>query len=278
MPLPPPVAGDGSGGSRPAGGARAGPGRAPRAAVRGHGGGGARRGVLRRRLAPAAVPGRWRRGVCWWATGRLEPTGGPPAPRAAGGGGAARRGPDGRLPGGRAVARGGLEQITAAVDAPLRDELAAVSARLRLGVDPATVWRDLARPSAARWARAHRVPRGGERRVRRRRDAAAGRRPAPPRPGRRREPGPRGGGEGRAAARGLPAAGLRPGRRGAAGGRARCRSLVRGEPGQFPSTAPRAGRRSPGRRTALGGGPAADESRRDNNRRPPPGGPRRRSP
>ena len=37
-----------------------------------------------------------------------------------------------------------LEQITAAVDAPLCEELAAVSARLRLGVDPATVWRDLA--------------------------------------------------------------------------------------------------------------------------------------
>ena len=37
-----------------------------------------------------------------------------------------------------------LEQITAAVDAPLSEELAAVSARLRLGVDPATVWRDLA--------------------------------------------------------------------------------------------------------------------------------------
>ena len=30
------------------------------------------------------------------------------------------------------------------MDAPLSEELAAVAARLRLGVDPATVWRDLA--------------------------------------------------------------------------------------------------------------------------------------
>ncbi len=36
-----------------------------------------------------------------------------------------------------------LEQITEAVEAPVRDELAAVSARLRLGVDPVTVWSDL---------------------------------------------------------------------------------------------------------------------------------------
>src|SRR3954467_11529882 len=39
-----------------------------------------------------------------------------------------------------------VEQITAAVDPPVRDELAALVARLRLGVDPVTVWRDLAGP------------------------------------------------------------------------------------------------------------------------------------
>jgi Flp pilus assembly protein TadB len=37
-----------------------------------------------------------------------------------------------------------VEQITAAVDAPISDELAALTARFRLGVDPVTVWRDLA--------------------------------------------------------------------------------------------------------------------------------------
>ena len=37
-----------------------------------------------------------------------------------------------------------VEQITAAVDPPVREELAALAARLRLGVDPVTVWRDLA--------------------------------------------------------------------------------------------------------------------------------------
>jgi Flp pilus assembly protein TadB len=37
-----------------------------------------------------------------------------------------------------------VEQITDAVEAPVRDELAALTARLRLGVDPATVWRELA--------------------------------------------------------------------------------------------------------------------------------------
>jgi Flp pilus assembly protein TadB len=81
--------------------------------------------------------------VCWWATGRMEP----PAVRrrrerlaatvphavdllaaclAAG------------LPPDAAV-----EQVTAAMDPPLADELAAVSSRLRLGVDPAAAWRDL---------------------------------------------------------------------------------------------------------------------------------------
>jgi Flp pilus assembly protein TadB len=37
-----------------------------------------------------------------------------------------------------------LELVTTAVDDPAREELAAVSARLRVGVDPPTVWRDLA--------------------------------------------------------------------------------------------------------------------------------------
>lgn len=37
-----------------------------------------------------------------------------------------------------------VEQLAAVVDPPLADELAALTARLRLGADPATVWRDLA--------------------------------------------------------------------------------------------------------------------------------------
>ena len=37
-----------------------------------------------------------------------------------------------------------VEQIAAAVDPPIRGELEALAARLRLGADPATVWRDLA--------------------------------------------------------------------------------------------------------------------------------------
>jgi Flp pilus assembly protein TadB len=40
---------------------------------------------------------------------------------------------------------GAVEQIGEAVDGPARDELRALAARLRLGVDPATVWRDMAR-------------------------------------------------------------------------------------------------------------------------------------
>jgi Flp pilus assembly protein TadB len=83
-------------------------------------------------------------GGCWWFTGRLEP----PAVRrrreqlAA----AVPHAVDlmaaclavGLSPG------AAVEQVTAAVDGPLAEELAAVSTRLRLGVDPATVWRDLA--------------------------------------------------------------------------------------------------------------------------------------
>ena len=37
-----------------------------------------------------------------------------------------------------------VERVGTAVEPPLREELAAVSARLRLGVDPVTAWRDLA--------------------------------------------------------------------------------------------------------------------------------------
>lgn len=38
-----------------------------------------------------------------------------------------------------------LAQVAAAVDPPMRDELAAVAARLRLGADPGAVWEELAR-------------------------------------------------------------------------------------------------------------------------------------
>lgn len=40
---------------------------------------------------------------------------------------------------------GAVEQIGEAVDGPVGEELLALTARLRLGVDPLTVWRDLAR-------------------------------------------------------------------------------------------------------------------------------------
>jgi Flp pilus assembly protein TadB len=82
--------------------------------------------------------------LCWWLTGRMEPP-------------AVRRRRErlaasvphavdlmaacltvGLSPG------AALEQIAAAVDDPLGEELRAVVGRLRLGVDPATVWRDLA--------------------------------------------------------------------------------------------------------------------------------------
>jgi Flp pilus assembly protein TadB len=82
--------------------------------------------------------------VCWWLTGRMEPA-------------AVRRRRE-RLAASVPHAvdlmaacltvglspDAALDQVTAAVDPPLREELAAVAARLRLGVDPATVWRDLA--------------------------------------------------------------------------------------------------------------------------------------
>jgi Flp pilus assembly protein TadB len=38
-----------------------------------------------------------------------------------------------------------VEQVSTAVDAPVADELGALTARLRLGVDPVAVWRDLSR-------------------------------------------------------------------------------------------------------------------------------------
>ena len=38
-----------------------------------------------------------------------------------------------------------VEQVGAAVADPMAEELAALSARLRMGVDPSTAWRDLAR-------------------------------------------------------------------------------------------------------------------------------------
>ncbi|HET6651193.1 MAG TPA: type II secretion system F family protein [Nocardioides sp.] len=47
-----------------------------------------------------------------------------------------------------------IDEVAAVVTGPLRDELAAVSARLRLGVDPVTVWRELSRhPELGVWGR-----------------------------------------------------------------------------------------------------------------------------
>ena len=47
-----------------------------------------------------------------------------------------------------------LDEVAAAVDAPLRDELREVSARLRLGADPVAVWRDVAaHPQLGGWGR-----------------------------------------------------------------------------------------------------------------------------
>jgi pilus assembly protein TadC len=82
--------------------------------------------------------------VCWWSTGRMEPP-------------AVRRRRE------RLVAAvphavdlmaaclsvglspaAAVEQVAQAVEPPLAEELASVCARLRLGVDLVTVWRDLA--------------------------------------------------------------------------------------------------------------------------------------
>ncbi len=94
--------------------------------------------------APGVVVGVPAGALCWWLTGRMEPP-------------AVRRRRE-RLA--RAVPQvvdlmaaclsaglspaAALELVTTAVDGPAREELAAVSARLRVGVDPPTVWRDLA--------------------------------------------------------------------------------------------------------------------------------------
>ena len=83
-------------------------------------------------------------GVCWWVTGRMEP----PAVRRR------RERLAAAVPlvvdlmaaclGAGLSPSAALEHVAAAVGARAADELAAVYARLRLGVDPATVWRDLA--------------------------------------------------------------------------------------------------------------------------------------
>ena len=83
-------------------------------------------------------------GVCWWVTGRMEP----PAVRRR------RERLAAAVPqvvdlmaaclGAGLSPSAALEHVAAAVGPPAADELAAVYARLRLGVDPATVWRDLA--------------------------------------------------------------------------------------------------------------------------------------
>lgn len=47
-----------------------------------------------------------------------------------------------------------IDEVAAVVRDPLREELVAVSARLRLGVDPVTVWRELAgQPELGVWGR-----------------------------------------------------------------------------------------------------------------------------
>jgi Flp pilus assembly protein TadB len=94
---------------------------------------------------PGAVGAALGASGCWWATGRLEP----PAVRRR------RERLAASVP--QAVdlmaaclAAGlspgaALDQVAAAVTPPLADELDALSARLRVGVDPVTVWRDLSR-------------------------------------------------------------------------------------------------------------------------------------
>jgi Flp pilus assembly protein TadB len=83
--------------------------------------------------------------VCWWATGRLEP---PAVRRRRERLAAAVPSAVDLLAACLAVGlspAAALEQITEAVDPPLSDELAELTARLRMGVDAVTVWRDLAR-------------------------------------------------------------------------------------------------------------------------------------
>jgi Flp pilus assembly protein TadB len=91
-------------------------------------------------LGMAAVAG----GVCWWVTGRMEPY----AVRRR------RKRLAAAVPqvvdlmaaclGAGLSPSAALEHVAAAVGPPAAEELASVSARLRFGVDPATVWRDLA--------------------------------------------------------------------------------------------------------------------------------------
>jgi Flp pilus assembly protein TadB len=82
---------------------------------------------------------------CWWATGRMEP----PSIRRR------RERLAASLP--HAVdllaaaltvglsPEAALEQVEQVVDRPLADELSELTSRLRMGVDPVTVWRDVAR-------------------------------------------------------------------------------------------------------------------------------------
>lgn len=92
--------------------------------------------------------------VCWWLTGRMEP----PSVRRR------RERLAASVPHAvdlmAACLAVGLspaatvEQLAEVVDSPLADELAALTARLRLGTDPATVWRDLAQhPQLGGWGR-----------------------------------------------------------------------------------------------------------------------------
>jgi Flp pilus assembly protein TadB len=47
-----------------------------------------------------------------------------------------------------------IDEVAAVIDGPLREELGAVSARLRLGVDPVAVWREVAAdPQLGGWGR-----------------------------------------------------------------------------------------------------------------------------
>ena len=120
--------------------------------------------------------------------GGMEPPADPTAARAAGGRGAARGGPDGGLPGGRACRRAPRSSRSprrsrlrcATSWRPCRRGCGSASTRSPSGATSA--W-----PSPARRPRSQPGPRGGQRRVGRRRDATAGRGPAALGPRRRRE-------------------------------------------------------------------------------------------
>ena len=104
---------------------------------------------------PGAVAAPVAAAACWWVTGRMEPA-------------AVRRRRE-RLAaavphvvdlmaaclGAGLSPTSALEHVAEAVGPPAHDELVEVSARLRLGVDPGTVWRDLAHhPQLGRLGRA----------------------------------------------------------------------------------------------------------------------------